>query len=99
MLNCGHCPHGSTPAHTSRLFSERSRSQLIEVGCGKLPGDDADLRRISKLRKELRAVFPGEAEYSYARHGDSGHEVSNGWKMRWGEFLHPLMPIHVVASA
>jgi hypothetical protein len=30
--------------------------------CGKLPGDDADLRGIAELGEEWFAVFPGEAE-------------------------------------
>jgi hypothetical protein len=39
----------------------QSRNQCAEV-MWKLPGDNADLRRISELRKELLAVVPGESK-------------------------------------
>ncbi len=43
-----------------------SRSQRVGECYGKLPGDDADLRGIAELGKELLAVLPCEAECAYA---------------------------------
>ena len=60
--------------------ADRSRTQCVGMHCGRLPGDDTDLRRIAELGKEV-LIFPPKAECAYIDDADSGHCIANGCEM------------------